>query len=77
MVKSNSHTVRWRINMASKIWKIKGYEGTFSDEQLITLIKQGKLKGSDAVSTREIKKWIKIENSIYQYYLTGGSNETI
>ena len=55
--------------MANKIWKIKGYEGTYTDEQIITLIKSGKLKGNDSLSSREIKTYIMIKDSIYQYYL--------
>lgn len=53
----------------SKIWKIKGYEGTFTDEQIIVLIRQGKLNGNDALSSKDIKGYIKIKDSIYEYYL--------
>lgn len=54
---------------SNKIWKIKGYEGTFSDEQIISLIKAGKLKANDALSSKDIKGYIKIKDSIYEYYL--------
>ena len=53
----------------SKIWKIKGYEGTFTDEQIIVLIRQGKLNGNDALNSKDIKGYIKIKDSIYEYYL--------
>lgn len=57
--------------MNNKIWKIKDYQGTFTDKEIITLIKSGKLTGNDALSSRDIKKYIKIKDSIYQYYLKG------
>ncbi len=53
----------------NKIWKIKGFEGIFSDEELVSLIKKGQVKADYAVSTREMKSWIKVKDSIYQYYL--------
>lgn len=53
----------------NKVWKIKGYEGSFSDEQIISLIKSGKLNGEDALTCKDMKGYIKIKNSIYEYYL--------
>lgn len=62
----------------NKVWKIKGYEGSFSDEQIISLIKSGRLTGEDALSSKDIKGYIKIKNSIYVYYLNKEEhNETI
>lgn len=61
----------------NKIWKIKGYEGSFTDEEVIELIRQGQLKGEDALSSRDMKKWVRIEDSIYQFYLEDEENETI
>lgn len=55
--------------ISGKVWKIKGYEGNFTDEQIITLIKSGKLTGEDALTCKEMKGYIKIKNSIYEYYL--------
>ena len=55
----------------NKVWKIKGYEGSFTDLQIITLIKDGRLKGEDSLSSKDIKEYIKIKDSIYQYYLKG------
>ena len=61
----------------NKIWKIKGYEGSFTDEEVIELIRQGQLKGEDALSSRDMKKWVRIEDSIYQFYLEDEENENI
>lgn len=63
----------------NKVWKIKGYEGSFSDEQVISLIKSGRLTGEDCLSSKDIKGFIKIADSIYEYYLNKGeaNNETI
>lgn len=55
--------------MLNKIWKIKGYEGSFTDEEIIYLIKEGKLSGEDCLSSKDIKEYIMIKDSIYQYYL--------
>lgn len=53
----------------NKIWKIKGFEGSFTDEEIIELIKSGQVKKDFAITTREMKKWIKVKQSIYQFYL--------
>ena len=55
--------------MQSKIWKIKGYEGSFTDEQIVYLIKNGKLNGEDCLTSKDIKTPIMIKDSIYQYFL--------
>ena len=61
----------------NKIWKIKSYEDSFTDEEVVEMIKNGQLKGEDALSSRDMKKWVKIEDSIYQFYLEDKENETI
>ena len=61
----------------NKIWKIKSYEGSFTDEEIVDLIKRGQLKGEDALSSRDMKKWVKIKDSIYQFYLEDKENETL
>ncbi len=61
----------------SKVWRVKGFEGSFSDEELIELIRNGELKPDYAITTREMKKWIRLKDSIYQYYLRSEENETI
>ena len=55
--------------MNKKVWKIKNYEGTFTDEEIIYLIKSGKLTGDDSLGSKDIKGYIKIKDSIYEYYL--------
>ncbi|MCR4854651.1 MAG: hypothetical protein K5908_00650 [Erysipelotrichaceae bacterium] len=61
----------------SKIWRIKGFEGSFTDEELIELILSGELKPDYAITTKEMKKWVKLKDSIYQYYLGVRENETV
>ena len=53
----------------AKVWKIEKYEGNFTDEQIISLIKSGKLTGEDALGSKDIKGYIKIKDSIYECYL--------
>ena len=53
----------------AKVWKIEKYEGSFTDEQIISLIKSGKLTGEDALGSKDIKGYIKIKDSIYECYL--------
>ena len=61
----------------NKIWRIKGFEGTFSDEELIELIWSGELKPEYQITTREMKKWVKLKDSIYQYYMEGREDEAV
>ena len=63
--------------MAAKVWKIKGYEGVFTDEEIISLILNGKLNKDDSLYGKDIKQYVKIKDSIYQYYLGRGEDETI
>ena len=53
----------------SKIWKIKDFEGTFSDEDLIALIREGQVKPDFLLKSKDMKKWIALKESIYQYYM--------
>ena len=53
----------------SKIWRIKGFEGKFSDDEIIELIQRGEIKPYYCLSTKDMKKWIKLSDSIYQFYL--------
>ena len=53
----------------NKIWKIKGFEGTFTDEDLIALIQEGQVKSDYLLKSKDMKKWIALKESIYQYYM--------
>ncbi|MBQ2656959.1 MAG: hypothetical protein IJF87_00120 [Erysipelotrichaceae bacterium] len=53
----------------NKIWKIKGFEGTFTDEDLITLIREGQVKDDYLLKSKDMKKYIALKDSIYQYYM--------
>ena len=61
----------------SKVWRVKGYEGSYSDEELIELIKSKELKPDHAITTREMKKWVRLKDSIYQYYMGDKEDETV
>ena len=61
----------------NKIWRVKGFEGSFTDEELIELIRSGELKPEYSITTREMKRWVKLKDSIYQYYLEEKENETL
>ena len=61
----------------NKVWKIIGFEGQFPDEEVVTLIKRGELKPDYSLSTKEMKKWVKLKDSIYQYYLEDDENATL
>ena len=65
------------MSRKNKMWKIKGFEGQFSDEEVIDLIKKGEIKKDYSLSTREMKKWVKLKDNIYQYYLEDENNETV
>ena len=61
----------------NKIWRIKGFEGSFSDEELVELIRNGELKGDYAITTKEMKRWVRLKDSIYQFYMEDKENEAI
>ncbi len=61
----------------TKIWRVKGFEGTFTDEELIELIWSGELKPDYEITTKEMKKWVQLKDSIYQYYMEGREDETV
>lgn len=63
--------------MSQKIWKVRGVKEKFSDEELIELISQGELLPEDYVCTSDMKTWVQIKKSIYQYYIGGKANETL
>ena len=57
----------------NKIWKIRGREGRFTDEELIRMIENGEVTRDDYISTNEMKTWMKIKDTIYQFYLKRGN----
>lgn len=62
----------------SKIWKIKGIDDLFSDEELIIMIKEGKISKNAAVATKDMKHHVKLGNSIYRFYFKETKkNETV
>lgn len=63
--------------MKNKVWRIKGFEGSFTDEELISLLLSGQVKKDFQITTREMKNWVKVEDSIYQYYLKEDEDETV
>lgn len=52
-----------------KIWHIQNKAARLSDEELIALIKKGEIQADDYISNKDIKAWIKVKDSIYQFYL--------
>lgn len=63
--------------LKNKIWKIKGYEGVFTDDEIVALISSGEIKGEYSLTSRDMKKWVKVKDSIYQFYLEDDKNETV
>lgn len=59
------------------LWTIKGKEEKVSDEELIEMIKSGKLNKNDLIKNRDLKKFVSIADSIYGFYLKGESNENL
>lgn len=59
----------------NKIWKISGIEGKFTDEELVKMIEECKLSPESRIATKDMKKWIKVKDSIYQFYIKQEVNE--
>ena len=53
----------------NKIWKISGIETKYSDEDIVEMIQDGRIKPDDRIATKDMKKWIKVKDSIYQFYI--------
>ena len=60
-----------------KVWKVKNHNDVYTDEEVINFIKEGKLKADDYLMSKDMKDWIKLEDSIYQFYLKEKEDETI
>ena len=56
----------------NKIFKIRGQKEKVSEEELIKMITCAYLKGEDYITTSDMKNWLKIKDTIYQFYLNGG-----
>lgn len=52
-----------------KIWRIQNDNNSYTDEELVELIKNGTLKKDTRITNRELKKWICIKDTIYNIYL--------
>lgn len=63
--------------MKQQIWKIRGVKEKFSDEDLVEMIKQGSLSANDYIATNDMKVWIEVKESIYQFYLKENQRETL
>lgn len=61
----------------NKIWKIRGKDEKITDEELIKMIKEGRLSKDDYISNSDMKTYMKIEDTIYQYYLRREEDENI
>ncbi len=61
----------------NKIWHIKDKSEKYSDEELIEMIKQNIINKDDYIKTDDMKDYIKVIESIYQFYLKGEADETI
>lgn len=59
-----------------KTWNVKNKD-SYSDEELIEAIKNGSVKGEDFIISDTLKDYIKVSDSIYQFYLEGKVDETI
>lgn len=55
----------------NKIWKIQGFDKKLSDEELIEMIKNRSFLGDNKIKTNEMKKYLKIKDTIYNFYLRG------
>ena len=62
--------------MNNKIWRVKNSEELLTDRELIDLIIKKVLTGDNEIKCNEMKEYIKIKDSIYQFYLEG-KNENI
>ena len=61
----------------NKVWKLRKDGLMHTDEELIAMIKDGRVTGDDLVTSKDMKTWIKIRESIYQFYLRGEENEAV
>lgn len=56
--------------MSDKVFKVRGRDGfKYSDEEVILMIKNGDIKPNDYIATNEMGMWIRVSDSIYQFYI--------
>lgn len=55
--------------MEKKIWKIRNRNERYSDEELIQALKDGKILKEDYIATKDMKTWLQVSKSIYQFYI--------
>ncbi len=63
--------------MNKNIWTIKGRKEKVSDEALIEMIKNGELTKDDYIKNRDLGRFVKLDDSIYEFYLKGENNENL
>lgn len=63
--------------MNKNIWTIKGRKEKVSDEVLIKMIKNGELTKDDYIKNRDLNRFVKIDDSIYEFFLKGDNNENL
>ena len=61
------------INTEEKIWYYAKPDGSkfgpYTDEELVRLLQNGILTKDDFIWMTDFENWMKIENSIYSFYL--------
>ena len=60
----------------NSMWKIQGKDELISDERLISMIKNGEVSKEDSVTNKDMKIWMKLKDSIYQFYFTDKEDES-
>lgn len=63
--------------MNKNIWTIKGRKEKVSDEVLIEMIKNGELTKDDYIKNRDLGRFVKLDDSIYEFYLKGDNDENL
>jgi len=52
----------------NKIFRINGVKGRFTEDEIIEMIEENIISEDDYITTPELKQWIKVSNTIYQFY---------
>ena len=59
-----------------KIWKVKN-KSSYTDDELVEAIKKGEILSDDLLLSDMLEDYIKVSDSIYQFYLKENDNETL